>query len=113
MALVVLVTCPSQRHARRLARTLVRGRLAACVNVVPAVASVFWWRGKVEQARESLLIIKTPERRFEPLRRAILAGHPYDVPEVIAVRVTRGHPPYLRWVRESTTVHRGGPSTRR
>ena len=99
---VVLVTCPNARSARRIAAELVTRRLAACVNVIPGVESVFWWRGKVEHAREALLVIKTPSRLTDRLRRAVLALHPYEVPEVIALPVTSGHPPYLRWVRAST-----------
>ena len=95
---VVLVTCPSPAVARRLARRLVADRVAACVNLVPSVESTFRWQGKIERCRETLLIIKTTAAGFERLRRAILRLHPYDVPEIIALPVVAGHPPYLRWV---------------
>ena len=99
--IVVLVTCPSPAQARRLATALVRHRAAACVNILPGVRSVFRWRGAMDEARETLLIIKTPRRQFEPLRRLVRALHPYEVPEIIALPTRGGHAPYLRWVRES------------
>ncbi len=99
--IVVLVTCPTAAQARRMAAVLVQRRVAACVNILPGVRSLFWWRGKVDQARETLLLIKTTRRRFEPLRRLISRLHPYDVPEIIALPIQRGHAPYLTWVRDS------------
>jgi periplasmic divalent cation tolerance protein len=98
---IVLVTCPSLTVARRLARQLVRRRLAACVNVLPGVESVFWWRGEPERCREVLLLIKTTAGSFERLRRAVVELHPYEVPEIIALPLAAGHQPYLRWVDSS------------
>ena len=98
----VFVTCPTRAVARRIASALVARRLAACVNMLPGVESLFWWEGKVDQAKEVLLVIKTPAARLEALRLAVVALHPYDVPEVIAVPVAAGHRPYLRWVEAST-----------
>ena len=102
--LVVLVTCPTRQHATRLAKTLVTQRLAACVNILSNVRYVFWWQGKVDEAAEALLVIKTTARRFEPLRRAIRAGHPYKVPEIIALAITNAHQPYLKWLTESLHI---------
>ncbi len=99
--IVVLVTCPTRAVARRIASQLVRRHLAACVNVIPGLTSVFRWEGKMESAREVLLVIKTTNRQFEPLRRAILQLHPYKVPEIIALPVIAGHRPYLKWVAAS------------
>ena len=101
--IVVLVTCPGAPVARRLAARLVQQRLAACVSVLPGVTSLFRWQGAVERATEVLLVIKTTPGRFEPMRRAILRSHPYDVPEIIALPITAGHPPYLRWLAESAS----------
>lgn len=98
---VVLVTCPTPAVGRRLARELVRSRLAACVNVLPGVESVFRWQGKVDRSREALLVIKTTRARFAALRRRVLSLHPYDLPEVIALPVAAGHSPYLRWIASS------------
>ncbi|MBI2495367.1 MAG: divalent-cation tolerance protein CutA [Candidatus Omnitrophica bacterium] len=97
--LVVLVTCPTRAIARRLASRLIEERLAACVNALPGVESIFRWQGKVERCREILLVIKTTARRFPQLRAAVRNLHPYDVPEIIALPVVAGHTPYLRWVR--------------
>lgn len=94
---VVLVTCPAG-PARRLARALVQRRAAACVNVLPGATSWFRWQGKIERAGESLLIIKTTARRCAALRRLIVALHPYEVPEILALPVADAHPPYQRWV---------------
>ena len=101
--LIVLVTCPTVRAARRIGNTVVQRRLAACVNLVPGVESTFRWKGKVDHAREVLLVIKTTAARFEALRRAVVSLHPYDVPEVIGFPAQRGHTPYLRWVISSIT----------
>ena len=100
---VVLVTCPTPAVGRRLARELVRLRLAACVNVLPGVESVFRWQGKVDRSREALLVIKTTRARFAALRRRVLSLHPYDLPEVIALPLAAGHPPYLRWIASSVS----------
>ena len=103
---VVLVTCPTRALARRIARTLVTRRLAACVNVVPGVESTFQWKGKIDRSPEVLLLIKTTRRRFSSLAKALTRLHPYDVPEVIAVPVTAGTAPYLRWVARSVSADR-------
>jgi len=100
---VVLVTCPTGSVARRLARQLISRQLAACVNVLPLVHSVYRWKGAIEQSREALLVIKSTAGRFAALRRGILGLHPYDVPEIIALPLVAGHTPYLAWVRRSVT----------
>jgi periplasmic divalent cation tolerance protein len=87
--------------ARRLASDLVKQHVAACVNILPGVKSVFRWKGQVEHAAEHLLIIKTRRSRFSAVQRAILKLHPYDVPEVIALPITAGYAPYLHWIRRS------------
>ncbi len=103
---VVLVTCPNLLTARRLTNHLIKQRVAACVNIVPSVQSVFWWKGKIDRASEALLIIKTPARHFDRLKRAILSKHPYGVPEILALPVRAGHRPYLDWVVSSTRAAR-------
>ncbi|MFT4512021.1 MAG: periplasmic divalent cation tolerance protein [Planctomycetota bacterium] len=97
---VVLVTVPVD-HSESLARAVVEEGLCACVNVVPAVRSFFRWQGKVESADEHLLAIKTTTAAFELLQDRVVALHPYDVPEVIALPVAAGLPAYLSWVVES------------
>ena len=105
-ALVVLVTCPTAAAAKRLAAQVVADQVAACVNLVPRVQSWFRWEGRVDQAREVLLLIKTTTGGFEALRRAILKRHPYDVPEIIALPIVNGHAPYLAWIGESVARRR-------
>lgn len=101
-ALLVLCTCPAAESAARIARTLVDERLAACVNRLPGVASVYRWQGEVHEDSEVLLLIKTRRELFEPLRARLVALHPYDVPEVIALEVAAGHAPYLEWLHAET-----------
>jgi len=101
-SIVVLVTCPTRTVARRVGNALVKRRLAACVNIVPSIESIFVWQGKVDHARECLLLIKTPAGTFAPLARAVRLLHPYEVPEIIALPISAGHPPYLRWIKDST-----------
>lgn len=95
---IVLTTCPDTRSARHIARALVQERLAACVNIVPLAASVYRWRGRVESARELLLLIKSRKRDFATLKARLLALHPYELPEVVAVGIAAGHAPYLAWI---------------
>lgn len=98
-ACVVLVTAPAGEAAPLLARTLVEERLAACVNVLPAVSSVFRWDGAVEEASETLLVVKTRRDRLERVFGRIVELHPYEVPEVVALPIVDGLEPYLDWVR--------------
>ena len=99
---VVLVTCSSRTEAQRLAREIVSRRLAACANVLEIpVQSVYWWKGKVEKAREFLLLIKTSARRLPALQAEVERLHSYDVPEFIALQIVAGSPKYLRWLAES------------
>jgi len=97
----VLVTCPGDR-APELARAVVAARLAACVNIVGEVRSIYTWKGEVCDDAESLLVIKTRASLFEALREKVVDLHPYDVPEVIALPIDKGHPEYLAWIEEST-----------
>ena len=100
-ALVALSTVGNADDARRIARALVERRLAACVNVVPGLTSVYSWKGAVETDQELLLVIKTRRARFEALRAALVELHPYEVPELIALPVEAGHGPYLDWLTAS------------
>ncbi len=100
---IVLITAPNADVAAEIARALVAERLAACVNVVPGVESTFWWEGKVDRAREVLLVIKTTAARFGALKRAVLVVHPYEVPEVIGLPLAVGHRAYLAWIAASVS----------
>ena len=98
---MVLITCPPDK-AQGIAEALVEERVAACVNVVPSLSSVYRWKGEVHHEGEAMLLVKTTKDRFEALKQAVLKHHPYELPEVIAVTVDRGHTPYLEWVIESS-----------
>jgi periplasmic divalent cation tolerance protein len=97
--LLCYCTCPNAESARHLAETLVGESLAACVNRVPGVHSTYRWKGEVTTDAEELLLIKTTAGRFEALKERLLALHPYELPELIAIPVERGHAAYLDWVR--------------
>jgi periplasmic divalent cation tolerance protein len=99
-AIIVCCTCASREEAARIARAVVEARLAACVNVLPEVESIYRWQGKIETAREALLLIKTAEWRFAELRDRIAALHSYEVPEIIAFPLVAGAENYLAWLRE-------------
>jgi len=101
-ALVVFVTTPTAERAAELARALVEERLAACGNVVPGLRSIYRWEGKVHDEGEALLVLKTTRARFEALRERVLALHPYQVPEVIALPIEAGSAPYLAWIAAET-----------
>jgi periplasmic divalent cation tolerance protein len=96
--LVALSTFPSPDKAAEIARVLVEEQLAACVNLVPAVRSIYRWQGQVSDDAETLAIIKTTRERFEALRARLVELHPYEVPELIALAIEAGHAPYLDWV---------------
>ncbi len=95
---VVLVTAPNSEEAERLASQLVEQRLAACVNVAGPIRSIYEWEGKTEHSEEWLLIAKTSRARFAALRDFVEHHHSYQVPEVLALPVQEGSPPYLAWV---------------
>ena len=103
--IVVLSTCDSREGASTLARGLIEQRLAACVNILPGVESVYRWKGELETASEWLLIIKSRRDLFPALRAAIEKLHTYEVPEIIALPIVEGSESYLEWLaREITAV---------
>lgn len=99
---IVFSTIDSEENAGKMARHLVEERLAACVNIISNVSSVYKWKDALEQEKECLLIIKTSENRLEELITRIVEIHPYEVPEVVAFPVEKGYPPYLEWVISET-----------
>ena len=99
---LVYMTAPTEQEALHLARELVRLRLAAGVNMLPAARSVYRWQGKVEQAGEWLLLAKTTRDRLDALSARVVALHPYELPEVLAVEATGGLPAYLDWIAANT-----------
>ncbi|HEU0196206.1 MAG TPA: divalent-cation tolerance protein CutA [Nevskiaceae bacterium] len=100
--MVVYATCP-EAQARTLATVLVDAHLAACINIVPGIESVFRWQGRTQHDRETLLLIKTTRARYAELEQAIRERHPYELPEVLAVPVQAGLPAYLDWLKAATT----------
>src|SRR5215207_10757935 len=101
-AIVVFMTATSGEEAARLADMLVGARLAACVQILPEMESVYRWQGKIERQAEVLLLAKTTKEKFDELEREVRALHSYDTPEIIAVPVVAGSAPYLDWLIKST-----------
>lgn len=101
-ALIALCTCPDAAIADRIARTLVAERLAACVNRLAGVESTYRWNGEVQVDEEVLLVIKTSRARYAALEDRLVALHPYEVPEVIAIPIGEGYAPYLAWIARET-----------
>ena len=99
---VAFISAPDPACAAAIARALVEERLAACVNVVPGVRSIYRWEGAVQDEAETLLIVKTRAERAQALEARVRALHPYQLPEVLRVEVAGGSPPYLAWVLEET-----------
>ena len=95
---LVLTTFPDQEQANAFAEQLILRQLAACVNILPEMTSVYFWKGQVEQGREYQLLIKTKTSRFEELSRYIVESHPYELPEIIEVPINNGLPEYLSWI---------------
>lgn len=105
----MLTTVAAGTDARTLARALVSERLAACVNVLPAMSSVYRWEGRVDDGEEYQIVIKTTEDRVQELTARVHGLHPYAVPEWLVIRVSDGSDEYLRWVRDSVTVGEQAP----
>nr|VFJ73385.1 MAG: divalent cation tolerance protein [Candidatus Kentron sp. FW] len=99
---IVFCTCPTPDVARTIARALVEARLAACVNIVPGIQSVYRWQGKIEEDNELLMVIKTHQRRIIELQQAIRDRHPYETPEIISLPIDTGIPEYLAWLDGAT-----------
>lgn len=99
---LVLVTVPSQTEGERIGKRLVVEKLAACVNIVPHLYSIYSWKGNIEEDGELLLLIKTMPDRLEKLIKKVKKIHSYDVPEILAIPTIHGNPDYIKWVQEST-----------
>jgi periplasmic divalent cation tolerance protein len=99
---IVLSTAGSEQEAHKIAHLLVKRRLAACVNILPQVQSIYRWKGEIESAQEWLLLIKTRADKFPAVRDAIGELHSYEVPECIVLEIEDGSPPYLQWLEKAT-----------
>jgi len=97
---LVLTTVKNRIEARRMAEKLVSEKLAVCVSAIPNVTSVYRWRGRVERAREVMLVVKTSAKKLDRLIHRIKELHSYEIPEILALRVERGLPEYLKWLEE-------------
>jgi periplasmic divalent cation tolerance protein len=102
-ARIILITAGSKEEAGNIAHALVERKLAACVNIVPRIGSVYRWQGKVETAQEWLLLIKTQVKLYERVRDALKELHSYDLPECVMLEVSAGSSEYLNWIAENTT----------
>ncbi len=102
--LLILCTCPDQATAKKIANALVDGSLAACVNILPGLTSVYQWQSQRETAQEHLLLIKTTDAAYTALEQTITELHPYELPEVIAVPIKHGLGAYLGWIAQQTVT---------
>lgn len=99
---IVFNTCPDEETAERIANALLDQRLAACINIVPGLRSIYNWKGKRENGTEVLLMIKSPTRIYAELETVLRGMHPYKLPEIIAVPISAGLPAYLEWISRET-----------
>jgi len=99
--IIVLMTASSKDEAEKIAKTLLEERLIACANIISPVHSLFWWQGKIDTAREHLVIMKTQKALFDRICERVKALHSYQIPEIIALPVTEGLKDYLKWLDES------------
>jgi periplasmic divalent cation tolerance protein len=99
---IVYITAPTMEDGRKIAQTLVSQKLAACVNILPGITSIYTWQGEICEEGELLLVVKTRADLFDALAAAVIKEHPYDVPEVVAVPLTGGSTSYLDWIDEVT-----------
>jgi len=100
--MVVLITVKSGAEAKKISKALVAKKLVACVNIVKDIESFFWWEGKVDNAKETLLILKIQKKCFPKIVKAVKALHSYSVPEIIALPIIAGEKKYLKWIKDST-----------
>ena len=98
MYIVVLVTVKNEKEAQKIAAGLIKAKLAACVNIIDKVSSIFFWVGKIDQAKESLLVIKSKQEKLPKIIKLVRSLHSYEVPEIIAIPIIAGDRPYLRWI---------------
>ncbi len=99
---IIFITASKAGEAEKIAKGLLEGKLAACVNIVPQVKSYFWWEGKIDQADELLLIVKTRKSLVNKLIKKVKSLHSYSVPEIVAFPIISGNKDYLKWIDDST-----------
>ena len=101
MNIVIFITAANIKEAERIASALVKEKLAACVNIVEGIKSLFWWQGKVDRSKEVLLMVKSRKSKISKIIRRVKSLHSYEVPEIIALPIVAGEPNYLKWLNES------------
>ena len=99
--IVVFITVDGNKEAKKISGYLVRNKLAACVNIVPKISSIYWWKGKIEKSKELLLVVKTKKAIFKKLIKEVKKLHSYTVPEIISLPITGGNKDYLNWIEGS------------
>ncbi len=101
MHIIILITAANKKEAAKIAHALLNNRVAACVNIVDGLESLFWWQGKVDKAGEALLIVTSRKEKFQKIVKLVKSVHSYEVPEIIAIPIVSGFKPYLKWIDES------------
>jgi periplasmic divalent cation tolerance protein len=99
--IIVIVTTAQKTEAEKITRALLEEKLIACANIIGPVHSLFWWRGKIENAEEHIILMKTQADMFEKIAERVKVLHSYEVPEIIALPITKGFKPYLEWLNNS------------
>jgi periplasmic divalent cation tolerance protein len=99
---VIFITCPNIKEANHIASVLIDKKLAACVNIIPKIDSIFRWQGKIDKASEVLLIVKSRKSLFKKIAATVKKHHSYDTPEIIALPIILGNKKYLHWLKDST-----------
>jgi periplasmic divalent cation tolerance protein len=100
--IIIYVPCKDKIQAQKIGRHLLKKRLAACVNIFPEIESTYWGKGKLETAKEAVLLIKTLEKNFSPVEREVTRLHSYKVPCIFSIKANRAYPPYLDWLKKQT-----------
>ena len=101
MFIVIFITCANKNEAKKIAAGLISAKLAACVNIVKGLNSLFWWKNKVDRAREVLLIVKSRKTKLARIIKKVRSWHSYSTPEIIALPIIGGDKDYLKWINES------------
>lgn len=102
---LILCTCPDKDTAKKLARLLVSKKLAACVNILPGITSIYSWEEQIESVQEHLLLIKSRKDQYQTIETTLFKHHPYEIPEIIALPIERGLPEYLDWITTCLSTH--------
>ena len=101
MYIVVFITAPTKREAKKIANVLIKNKMAACVNITDKIDSLFWWKGKINSLKEVLLIVKSKKEKLPQIIKFVKSAHSYSVPEIISLSIGAGLPAYLRWIDDS------------